>query len=106
MKNFYFKTKDARSIVEIFESNDTCLKNITTTSFCSTDTSEKIFEIIIDVEVDIVAIDVTTKKIENKTTTIDCFCFETENVLTIIINDLKIVVDIFDERFDFFLTKN
>ena len=102
MKSFYFKTKDARSIAEIFESNDTCLKNITTASFCPVDTSEKIFEIIIDVKIDIVAIDVTAEKTENETTTVDYFFFETESVLAIIINNLKIVVDIFDERFDFF----
>ena len=106
MKNFHFKTRNARLIAEIFESNDICLKNITTISFCLTDTSEKIFKVIIDVEIDIVAIDITIEKIENETTTIDCFCFEIENVLTIIINNLKTVVDIFEKRFDFFLIKN
>ena len=60
MKSFYFKTKDARtvetfkSIAEDFESTNICLKDITTINFCSTNTSEKIFEII---EVDIAEID-------------------------------------------------
>ena len=77
------------------------MKNITTTNFCSIDTSEKIFEIIIDVKIDIAAIDIAIEKTENETTTVDCFCFKTKNVLTIIINNLKIIVNIFDERFDF-----
>ena len=109
IKNFHFKARNLKSIAIDFEAINTCLKNITTVSLCSADTSKKIFvenfeliEVIIDIEVDdFVEIDMIFEKIENETTTIDCFCFEIENVSTIIINNLKIVVDIFDERFDF-----
>ena len=94
MKNFHFKTKDARtvetfkSIVEDFELTSICLKNITTTSFCSVDTNEKIFEIIIDVKIDIAEIDVTIEKIKDKIATIN--------------KSLKIVVDNFEKRSNFF----
>ena len=104
MKNFHFKTKDLKSIVEDFKSIDIRLKNITTISLCSVDTSEKIFvenfefdaKVIIDIEVNsFVKMNVI---FENKTTIVDDFCFEIENESTIIINDLN-----FDKRFDFFL---
>ena len=72
------------------------LKNITTANFCFVDTSEKIKNF----EIDFVEIMIDVNK-----TIIDNFCFEVENVSTIIINDLKTVVDNFDERFDFFLKR-
>ena len=79
------------------------MKNITTISFCSADTSEKIF--VANFELDAkTMIDI---KIENfvkirETTTVDEFCFDVENVSSVIVNDLKIVVDNFDERLNFF----
>ena len=108
MKNFYFKTKDLQSTIEDFKSIDTRLKNITTINFCFADTNEKIFvenfefdaKIVIYIEIDD---SVETNVIfENKTTVIGDFCFEVESESTIIINDLKTVVDNFDKRFDFF----
>ena len=46
---FHCKTKDLKSIAINFEAINTCLKNITTTSFCFVDTNKKI---IIDIEID------------------------------------------------------
>ena len=101
--NFHFKANDLRSTVEEFKSTNTNLKNITTFSFCSADTSEKIFvenfeldvAIVIDVD-ESAEISVIFKKIENEATAVD--------ESTIIVNDLKTVVDNFverSERFDF-----
>ena len=93
-----------RATVENIESIDTCLKNITTINLCFIDTSKKIFvenfelnvvETMIDIETnDFVEIGVIFEKIENETTTID--------ESSIIINDLKTVVDNFDDRSNFF----
>ena len=72
MKDFHFKTKDLKSIAIVFEAINTCLKNITTASFCSADISEKIFvenfELdVIDIEVDdFVEIDVIFEKSKMK----------------------------------------
>ena len=93
MKSFHFKTRDARtaetfeSIAEGFESTDTSLRNITTASFCSVDTSEKIFEVVIDVKVDIAEIDIAAKEIDVRV------------VLTA--KNVAIIVSGFEKRFDF-----
>ena len=93
MKNFHFKTRGLRPIAVVFEAVDTCLKGITTASFCSADTSEKVF--VEDFELDVIDIE----EIKDETAAVDGFCLEAGSV--VIVNDLKTVVDNFDERSDF-----
>ena len=86
IKGFHFKTRNLRATAEGIESMNTCLKNITIASFCSADTSEKVF--VEDSELNVF------EKIENEATTVD--------ESSIIVNDLNTVVDSFEKRSDFF----